>query len=105
MKKLKFFVIVLVLTMGGTMTFAANETAKSSVEMAVPVTENKLMQEEINRMNERLEEIRDMDKAEMNAKDKKEIKKELKDMKKAGGTIYIGGATLILIIILIILLV
>lgn len=105
MKKLKFLVIALVLTMGTTMTFAANETANSTVEMAVPVTENKLMQEEINNMNERLEEIRDMDRAEMAAKDKKEIRKELKAMKKKNGGIYIGGATLVLLIILIVLLV
>ena len=104
MKKLRLFVIALVLTMGGTMTFAANETAKSSVEMAVPVTENKLMQEEINSMNERLDEIRDMDKAEMNAKDKKEIRKELKAMKKTSGGIYIGAGTLLIVILLIVLL-
>jgi hypothetical protein len=38
--------------------------------------------------------------------DKKELKKELKEMKKrSSGTIYIGGATLILLIILIAILV
>ena len=106
MKKSKFVVFVLILAMSGTMAFAVNKDVISETEtMTVPVTENKLMENEINNMNKRLEEIRDMDKSEMDAKDKKEIKKELKAMKKRGGAIYIGGATLVLLIILIVLLV
>ena len=103
MKKSKFFVFLLILSMGGSMAFAASSNVKADAEIvAVPVTENKLMENEVNSMNTRLGEIRDMDKAEMDAKDKKEIKKELKAMqKKNRGGIYIGGATLILLIILI----
>ena len=108
MKKSKFFVFLLILSMGGSMAFAASSNVKADAEIvAVPVTENKLMESEVNSMNKRLEEIRDMDRAEMSAKDKKEIKKELKEMKnkKANGTIYIGGATLVLLIILILVLI
>lgn len=107
MKKSIFFVVVLMLTMSGTAAFAGVKNVKSDTEvLAVPITENKVLEEEVINMNERLEEIRDMDKAELNAMDKKELKKELKEMKKrSSGTIYIGGATLILLIILIAILV
>lgn len=106
MKKSIFFVIVLMLTMSGTAAFAGVKNVKSDAEvLAVPITESKVLEKEIVNMNERLEEIRDMDKAELKAMDKKELKKELKEMKKRSGTIYIGGATLILLIILIAILV
>ena len=105
MKKSKFFTLLLVLTMAGSTAFAGSNVLKSDAEvMTVPVTESKLMEQEITNMTERLEEIRDMDKSDMTAKDKKELKKELKDIKKAGGSIYIGGASLILLIILILVL-
>lgn len=106
MKKSIFFVIVLMLTMSGTAAFAGVKNVKSDTEvLAVPITENKVLEEEVINMNERLEEIRDMDKSELSAKDKKELKKELKNMKKNNGAIYIGGTTLLLLIILIVLLV
>lgn len=107
MKKTLFFVIVLILSMGSTLAFASEKAVKASDTevLAVPMSENKVLKEEIASMNERLGEIRDMEKSEMSAKDKKELKKELKKMKKGSGTIYIGGATLILLIILIAILV
>ena len=107
MKRTLFFVIVLILSMGSISIFASGKTVNSNTEMlAIPMSENKVMEEEIRNMNERLEEIRDLDKSELSSKDKKELKKELKDMKKKkGGAIYIGGTTLLLIIILIVLLV
>ena len=106
MKKTNFFVILLILTMGSTMAFAGSENVRSNTEtMAVPVTENKVMGEEINSMKNRLEEIRNTDKSEMEAKDKKELKKELKAKKKASGGIYIGAGTLLLAILLIAILV
>jgi peptidoglycan hydrolase CwlO-like protein len=67
--------------------------------------ENKLSEEEIARLTKRVEEIRDMDKRDLTAKDKKELKKELKEIKKdIGGTVYIGAGTLVLLIVLAILL-
>lgn len=111
MKKSIFFVIVMIFTMSSVMAFAGNKDLKSDAEKsAIPVkTENKLSEAEITRLTNRVEEIRNMDKTDMNAKEKKELKKELKEIKKnvekSGGTIYIGGATLVLLIILIILLV
>ena len=72
--------------------------------LAVPMSENRVMENEISNMNKRLEEIRDMDISELSAKEKKELRKELKKKKK-GGAIYIGGSTLLLVILLIVLLV
>lgn len=94
--------------MSTTVAFSAENTAKSNSEtLAVPMSGNKTMEEEIVNMNDRLGEIRDMDKSELNAKDKKELRKELKEMKKKkkGGAIYIGGTSLLLLILLIVLLV
>ncbi len=111
MKKSIFFTIAMVFTMSASMVFAGNKALNlDSEKSAVPVkTENKLSEEEINSLTKRVEEIRNMDKSEMEAKDRKELRKELKEIKKnvknSGGTIYIGGATLVLLIILILLLV
>lgn len=108
MKRAIFFVIVAIFSLSATMAFASNSDNKS--EAAVPVkTENKLSDEEIDRITKRVEEIRKMDKSDLTSAEKSELKSELKGMKenvkKAGGTIYIGGATLLLIIILVLLLV
>jgi peptidoglycan hydrolase CwlO-like protein len=111
MKKAIFFVIVMIFTFSSAIAFASNKDAKTDAEKsAVPVkTENKLSEEEISRLTKRVEEIRNMDKSDLNAKERKEMRKELKgikeNVKKSGGTIYISGAALVLIIILVILLV
>lgn len=111
MKRIIFFVIALVFVLSSTTAFASNnDKTADSDKLAVPVkTENKLSDEEINRITTRVEEIRKMDKSDLTSAEKKELKSELKEMKKdvkkANGTIYIGGATLVLIIILILLLV
>jgi Zn-dependent M16 (insulinase) family peptidase len=106
MKKLIFLVIVVVFTMGSTLTFAAKTNSDKSA--VATKTENKLSEEEMNRYIKRVEEIRNMDKSEMTKAEKRVMKSELKEIKKnvkkGGGTIYIGGSTLLLIILLIILL-
>ena len=111
MKKSLFFAIVMIFTMSSTMVFAGTKDLNSDGRKpAVPVqTENKVNQAEIDRLTKRVEEIRNMDKSDMSSSERMELRKELKETKKnvkrAGGTIYIGGATLILLIILVILLV
>jgi hypothetical protein len=110
MKKTIFFVIVAIFSLSATLTFASKPDRNSeAAKSAVPVkTENKLSEDEVDRMTKRIEEIRKMDKSELTVAEKSELKSELKEMKenvkKAGGTVYIGGATLVLIIILVILL-
>ena len=110
-EKTIFFVIVAIFTLSTMMASASKADKNSETEKpAIPVkTENKLSDAEIDRITKRVEEIRKMDKSDLTVEEKSELKSELKTMKenvkKAGGTIYIGGATLILIIILVILLV
>ena len=111
MKKVIFFVFVMLFTLSATMAFANNSDSNSEAEKsAVPVKkENRLSDDEIDRITKRVEEIRKMDKNDLTDAEKSELKSELKEMKKdvkkASGTIYIGGATLLLIIILVLLLV
>lgn len=111
MKKIILFVIVMIFTLTSPMAFAGNNDVNSGPKKtAVPIkTENKLSEAELNRLTKRVEEIRDMDKSGMNSNERKELRKELKEIKKnvkkGRGVIYISGAALILIIILIILLV
>ena len=111
MKKIIFFVLALVFVLSSTIAFASkNDKTAESDKLAVPVkTENKLSDAEIDRITKRVEEIRKMDKSDLTSSEKSELKSELKEMKKDvkknGGTIYIGGATLVLIIILVLLLV
>ena len=95
--------------MSASTAFASKSEAKSASDnSAVPVkTENKLSEEEVSRLTKRVEEIRDMDKSNLTAKEKSELRKELKEAKKNvrqnNGTIVIGGVTLLLILIIIIL--
>jgi hypothetical protein len=111
MKKVIILVFIMFFSFGASTVFAAGADAKStSDKLAVPgKTENKLSEEEISRLTKRVEEIRDMDKTNMSVKEKRELKKEVKGIKKNvqrnDGTVVIGVTTLLLIIILVVLLV
>ncbi len=111
MKKTIFFALLMIISMSATTAFAVNSNPKNSIENpAIPAkTETKLTDEQVTRLKNRVEEIRDMDKKDMSASEKLELRNEVKDIKQAvkkdGGYVYIGGGTLILIIILIIILV
>ena len=104
MKTKNLFVLLMVLMMSAPVAFSSNAKA----EATAPKVENALSAEELSSMKSRVEEIRDMDKSNMTAKEKRDLKKELKETKenisKRDGYIYIGTGTLILIILLIILL-
>ncbi|MFP4488411.1 MAG: hypothetical protein ACLFN1_03830 [Bacteroidales bacterium] len=116
MKKIIFLAFVTLFTLSASMVFGEDpdkntDTEKTTVteEKAVSEeTETTLSDKEVDRITERVEEIRNMDKSDLTADEKSELKKELKDMKKdvkkRDGAIYIGGSTLLLIIILVILL-
>ena len=105
MKKTIFIALMMIFTLGATTTFANKTDLKPIAPVA---TENKLSAEEVSRLNNRVEEIRKMDKSEMTVTEKRELRKESRSIKenvrKSGEVIYIGGSTLLLIIILIILL-
>lgn len=110
MKKVSLFIMLMMFVWCATsVTAATADTKKSDKTAVVNSDENTLTKEEMNVLTLRVEEIRDMDKTDMTKAEKRELRSELKAIKKemrdSGGVVYIGGATLILIIILIILLV
>ena len=110
MKKIIFLVFVTLFTLSASMVFGEDPDKNSVTEKTAVAAETEITMsdEEIDLITKRVEEIRNMDKSDLTADEKGELKKELKDMKKdvkqSGGAIYIGGGTLLLIIILVILL-
>jgi len=111
MKKIIFFVGLVIFSLSVSSTFAINTDPKyNSDNAAVPAKqENVLSENEISRITKRVEEINNMDKTGLTFKEKSELRKELrainKNVHRSPEVIYIGTGTLILIIILIILLV
>ena len=109
MKKLIFFASLLLFSLSTSMAFA-----KMSAPNSVPdKKENKISDEEMNRMKNRVEEIRKMDKTNLSTSEKRELKKELKaiEVKERAyynggytGYVYIGGSTIVIIILLLLLL-
>lgn len=74
-----------------------------------PVSTPTEMPAEIKTMINRLEEIKSMDKSELNSADKKALRKEVKaikaNLKAAGGGVYLSiGAVIIIILLLILIL-
>lgn len=102
MKKTIFIALMMIFTLGAT-SFANNSDSKT----APAATENKLSTEEITRLNNRVEEIRNIDKSDMTVAEKRELRKESKEIKenvrKGGEVIYISGGTILLIILILIL--
>ncbi|MDP2888939.1 MAG: hypothetical protein Q8P34_08235 [Bacteroidota bacterium] len=103
MKKTIFIALFTIFTFVATTTFANNSDSKT----APVATENKLSTEEITRLNNRVEEIRNIDKSDMTVAEKRELRKESKGIKenvrKGGEVIYISGGTILLIILILIL--
>lgn len=102
-------ICLVILSLGVSTAFAADTDKNRKDEKTVPdKTENKLTENELNRMTRRVEEIKDMNKSELSTKEKRELKKELKGLKEniraSGGYIYIGAGTLLVVILLLILL-
>ena len=104
MKKTIFIAIMLIFTLGATTTFAAKNDSKSTAPVT---TENKLSTEELSKMKNRVEEIRDMDKSEMTSTEKRALRSESKAIKenvrKGGEVIYISGGTILLIVLILLL--
>lgn len=105
MKKIIILTFLVIFTLSASVAFAGNKDVKPAVP---DKTENKLSEEELSRLTRRVEEIRDMDKTNLTGKEKRDLRKEVKgikeNVKKDGQYIYIGTATIILIIILVLLL-
>lgn len=111
MKKIFFYLTLLLFTFGASFTFA--NPVDASVKTKNPAVyakggDHQITAKEAKAMLERIQEIRAMDRSDLTKTEKTELRKELKDMKqsirKDGGYIVIGTGTLVLIIILILLL-
>lgn len=103
MKKIIFFVSLMLLSLGTSTVFASKTDPTATTDKK----ENKLSAEEMSRLKNRVEEIRDMDKTNLTVKEKRELRKELRTiketMKKDGGYVYVGGATILIIILILLL--
>jgi len=104
MKKTILIALMMIFTLGATTAFASTSDLKSNEP--VP-TENKLSAEEVSRLLNRVEEIRKMDKSTLTTSEKRELRKEIRDIKKNvrkdGTVLYISGGALLVIILIIIL--
>jgi hypothetical protein len=102
MKKLSFYVMMIALSLTAfpTSTFAA--------EKNIAVTEPKEIPAEVQVKLDRLEEIKEMDKSSLNSSEKKELRKEVReikaDLKSTGNGVYLSVGAIIIIILLLILL-
>lgn len=94
MKKTIFFILLAIFSLGVVPTIAATGSVATEVTLTT---------EEVNVLKERVKEIREMDKSALTETEKGELKSELKEIKetvKNGPTIYLGGISLLLIIII-----
>jgi len=97
MKKAIFFALLTIFSLGAAPTISAKAANKNVA------TEPTLTTEEVNVLKERVIEIRDIDKSSLTETEKSELKSELKEIKetvKNEPAIYLGGISLLLIIIL-----
>ncbi len=102
MKKLfpSMLTLLLIFTLSG-ISYAAKEPTKTPIPITHPISA-----EEYNVLLLRLDEIKAMDKAGMNALEKKALRKEVKSIqgRLATGGVYISAGALIIIILLLIIL-
>ncbi len=105
MKKIMLFVCVLIFSLNLT-GLTASELVKESDQPVAAEYVAESSEKEVNPLELRVKEIRDMDRAELTDEEKAELREELRDIKaelKQPG-IYVGAGTLLLVIILILIL-
>jgi hypothetical protein len=100
MKKLIYsFALIFMLGLGMNTVSAA--TTKDKVEMTME------QKAQLEKITNRVEEIKAMDKSHMSKAERKELRKELREMKKEaramGGGVYLSVGAIIIIILLLIL--
>ena len=101
MKKTRLYLMVMMLSLGAFTTVNATEkTPKATAPSEIPA--------EIQVMLNRLEEIKGIDKKDLNRAEKKELRKEVRaintEIRSSGNGIYISVGAIIIILLLIILL-
>lgn len=101
MKTLKFFRVLLI----AVAFICAAPVLSVAADGSAPIAHR---QEQINRLQNRLEEIREMDVKKLSREDKKALRKEVrtikKEMKALSGGVYISVGAILLIALLLILL-
>jgi Flp pilus assembly protein TadB len=109
MKKSIFLGVLMIFALSSTQLFANNKSSKAATENSATIakTENKLSSEEVALLTARVDEINSMDKSDMTTMEKRDLRKEKKDIKenvrKDGGVIYVSVGTVLLIVLIIIL--
>jgi hypothetical protein len=105
MKKLIIMAYLMILSLSAANAVSANPEKNTSDKTTDKnKTEYKLSDEEALRLKNRIEEIREMDKSKMTAKEKREIRKELKSIKKKDVEyVYISGGTILVIVLILLL--
>jgi len=100
MKKL-IYTIALIFTLGVSSNSVSAATTKDKVELSA---EQKV---QLDKITNRVEEIKAMDKSDLSRSERKELRKELKEMKQQaramGGGVYLSVGAIIIIILLLIL--
>lgn len=100
MKNSRLYLMVMLLSLGAFTSGIASEKNQATAAKEIPA--------EIQVMLNRLEEIKDIDKSDMNRLEKKELRKEVRaintEIRSSGNGIYISAGAIIIIILLIILL-
>src|SRR3970282_2464921 len=102
MKKLTFYLMMMVLSLGAfpTTMFAAENNVGAVTPKEIPA--------EVQKMLNRLDEIKAMQKSELNSSEKKELRKEVREIKSelrsSGNGVYFSVGAIIIIILLLILL-
>lgn len=95
------FALIFTLAISSNTVFAADKSNKVKTEMTA---EQKV---ELQRITNRVEEIKALDKSELSRDEKKALKKELKELKAEaramGGGVYLSVGAIIIIILLLIL--
>ncbi|TDO21624.1 hypothetical protein [Pedobacter duraquae] len=102
MKKLLYsLALVFMFSISASSVMAADKTDKNKTELTVE------QQAQLTRITNRVEEIRHMDKSHLSRAEKKELRKELREMKSQaramGGGVYLSVGAIIIIILLLIL--
>jgi glutamate mutase epsilon subunit len=104
MRKIAFYVITAMMLLSITTTQVSASHEMNTVALA----NEKIESAEAKAMMSRLEEIKAMDKSNMTSKEKRELRKEVRSIKKnmadLGGGVYLSVGAIIIIILLLILL-
>jgi hypothetical protein len=105
MKKIFLFALGIIFSLSVSNAFGSNADLKSKSDntSVADKKETKLSEEEIANMTKRVEEIRDMDKSNLTAKEKRDLKKEVREIKRnvrKDDIIVISSGTALLIILI-----